>query len=171
MNCPANHLSRWDVLLLQPRGLQDHVSAFVLAHSGLGHPVRHHPVTATLVGFDRSLTRPRRTLGANRSRPSSGQKCRLILRASFQGGLFAFITSFDEGRCGPFCRLCGQKTLPLANVHRGPAAKDQPHDPCRLATILSCISICLLTRGRKMLAPPLGTPAWHVHPASLLPNW
>ncbi len=53
-------------------------------------------VTATLVGFDQSLTRAGANMGANPVTIFFKIQLPLILPGVISGGLFAFITSFDE---------------------------------------------------------------------------
>jgi ABC-type spermidine/putrescine transport system permease subunit II len=92
-------------------------------------------VTATLVGFDKSLTRAAANMGADPVTTFFRVQMPLILPGVISGGLFAFITSFDEVVVVLFVGSAGQKTLALADVHR-PAGADQPdhsrggHDPC-----------------------------------------
>ena len=68
----------------------------ILAHSVLGIPFVIITVTATLVGFDSSLTRAAANMGADPVRTFFKIQMPLILPGVISGGLFAFITSFDE---------------------------------------------------------------------------
>ncbi len=68
----------------------------ILAHAVLGIPFVIITVTATLVGFDRSLTRAAANMGAGPVRTFFKVQMPLILPGVISGGLFAFITSFDE---------------------------------------------------------------------------
>ena len=68
----------------------------VLAHTVLGVPFVIITVTATLVGFDRSLTRAAANMGAGPLRTFFKVQMPLILPGVISGALFAFITSFDE---------------------------------------------------------------------------
>ena len=77
-------------------GLQGTYWGVVLAHAALGIPFVIITVTATLVGFDRSLTRASASLGANPVTTFFKIQMPLILPGVISGGLFAFITSFDE---------------------------------------------------------------------------
>ncbi len=77
-------------------GLQGTYWGVVLAHAALGIPFVIITVTATLVGFDRSLTRAAASLGADPVRTFFRVQMPLILPGVVAGGLFAFITSFDE---------------------------------------------------------------------------
>lgn len=68
----------------------------VMAHAVLGIPFVIITVTATLVGFDHSLTRAAANMGAGPVRTFFKVQMPLILPGVISGGLFAFITSFDE---------------------------------------------------------------------------
>ena len=116
-------------------GLQGTYFGVVLAHAALGIPFVIITVTATLVGFDNSLTRAAANMGANPVTTFFRVQMPLILPGVISGGLFAFITSFDEVVVVLFVGSAGQKTLPWPNVHRS-ARTNQPddprgrHDPC-----------------------------------------
>ncbi|MCU9847299.1 ABC transporter permease subunit [Defluviimonas sp. WL0024] len=84
----------------------------ILAHSVLGIPFVIITVTATLVGFDRSLTRAAANMGAGPVRTFFKVQMPLILPGVISGGLFAFITSFDEVVVVLFVGSAAQKTLP-----------------------------------------------------------
>lgn len=68
----------------------------VLAHAVLGVPFVIITVTATLVGFDQSLTQAAASLGAGPVKTFFKIQMPLILPGVISGALFAFITSFDE---------------------------------------------------------------------------
>ena len=93
-------------------GLQGTYWGVVLAHAILGIPFVIITVTATLVGFDRSLSRASASLGAGPVRTFFKVQLPLILPGVISGGLFAFITSFDEVVIVLFVGSAGQKTLP-----------------------------------------------------------
>jgi putative spermidine/putrescine transport system permease protein len=93
-------------------GLQGTYWGVVLAHAALGIPFVVITVTATLVGFDRSLTRAAASLGAGPVRTFFRVQMPLILPGVVSGALFAFITSFDEVVVVMFMGAAGQKTLP-----------------------------------------------------------
>ena len=84
----------------------------ILAHSVLGIPFVIITVTATLVGFDSSLTRAAANMGADPVRTFFKIQMPLILPGVISGGLFAFITSFDEVVVVMFVGSTNQKTLP-----------------------------------------------------------
>lgn len=77
------------------QGLVEYIKV-VLAHAVLGVPFVIITVTATLVGFDRSLTRAAASMGAGPVRTFFKVQMPLILPGVISGALFAFITSFDE---------------------------------------------------------------------------
>ncbi len=124
-------------------GLQGTYVGVVLAHAALGIPFVIITVTATLVGFDRSLTRAAANLGANPVRTFFKVQAPLILPGVISGGLFAFITSFDEVVVVLFVGSAGQKTLPW-QMFTGLREQISP-TILAVATILVVISICLLT--------------------------
>ncbi len=115
----------------------------ILAHSVLGIPFVIITVTATLVGFDRSLTRAAASMGANPVTTFFKVQMPLILPGVISGGLFAFITSFDEVVVVLFVGSASQKTLPW-QMFTGLREQISP-TILAVATILVVISILLLT--------------------------
>ena len=124
-------------------GLQGTYIGVVLAHAALGIPFVIITVTATLVGFDNSLTRAAANMGANPVTTFFRVQMPLILPGVISGGLFAFITSFDEVVVVLFVGSAGQKTLPW-QMFIGLREQISP-TILAVATILVGISICLLT--------------------------
>jgi putative spermidine/putrescine transport system permease protein len=124
-------------------GLQGSYLGVVLAHAALGIPFVIITVTATLVGFDRSLTRASASLGAGPVRTFFKVQMPLILPGVISGGLFAFITSFDEVVVVLFVGSAQQKTLPW-QMFIGLREQISP-TILAVATILVTISILLLT--------------------------
>lgn len=124
-------------------GLQGTYMGVVLAHAALGIPFVIITVTATLVGFDRSLTRAAANMGANPVTTFFRVQMPLILPGVISGGLFAFITSFDEVVVVLFVGSAGQKTLPW-QMFTGLREQISP-TILAVATILVVISIGLLT--------------------------
>jgi len=100
-------------------------------------------VTATLVGFDKSLTRAAANMGANPVTTFFKVQMPLILPGVISGGLFAFITSFDEVVVVLFVGAAAQKTLPW-QMFTGLREQISP-TILAVATILVIISILLLT--------------------------
>ncbi len=115
----------------------------IIAHAVLGLPFVVITVTATLVGFDDSLTRASANMGAGPARTFFKVQMPLILPGVISGALFAFITSFDEIVVVIFLGGADQLTLPRQMW----AGIRQEISPTILAaaTILVIISILLLT--------------------------
>lgn len=114
----------------------------VLAHAALGIPFVIITVTATLVGFDQSLTRAAANMGANPVTTFFKVQMPLILPGVVSGGLFAFITSFDEVVVVLFVGSAAQKTLPW-QMFTGLREQISP-TILAVATILIAVSIVLL---------------------------
>lgn len=114
----------------------------ILAHAVLGIPFVIITVTATLVGFDRSLTRAAANMGADPVTTFFRVQMPLILPGVISGGLFAFITSFDEVVVVLFVGSASQKTLPW-QMFTGLREQISP-TILAVATILVVISIMLL---------------------------
>jgi putative spermidine/putrescine transport system permease protein len=124
------------------KGLVGYIKV-ILAHAALGIPFVIITVTATLVGFDRSLTRAAANLGASPARTFFKVQMPLILPGVISGGLFAFITSFDEVVVVLFVGSAAQKTLPW-QMFTGLREQISP-TILAVATVLVVISIVLLT--------------------------
>jgi putative spermidine/putrescine transport system permease protein len=123
-------------------GLQGTYWGVVLAHAVLGIPFVIITVTATLVGFDHSLTRAAANLGANPITTFRKVQMPLILPGVISGALFAFITSFDEVVVVLFVGSSAQKTLPW-QMFTGLREQISP-TILAVATILVALSILLL---------------------------
>jgi putative spermidine/putrescine transport system permease protein len=115
----------------------------ILAHSVLGIPFVIITVTATLVGFDNSLTRAAANMGADPVTTFFRVQMPLILPGVISGGLFAFITSFDEVVVVMFIGSASQKTLPW-QMFTGLREQISP-TILAVATILVVFSIMLMT--------------------------
>ncbi|GAB4513421.1 MAG: ABC transporter permease [Roseibium sp.] len=124
-------------------GLQGTYWGVVLAHAALGTPFVIITVTATLVGFDRSLVRASASLGANPVTTFFKVQMPLIVPGVVSGALFAFITSFDEVVVVLFLGSAGQKTLPW-QMFTGLREQISP-TILAVASLMVAISICLLT--------------------------
>ena len=124
-------------------GLQGTYLGVVLAHAALGIPFVIITVTATLVGFDNSLTRAAANMGADPVTTFFRVQMPLILPGVVSGALFAFITSFDEVVVVLFVGSAGQKTLPW-QMFTGLREQISP-TILAVATILVVVSIGLLT--------------------------
>jgi len=115
----------------------------ILAHTALGTPFVVITVTATLVGFDHSLTRAAANLGASPTRTFFKITMPLILPGVISGALFAFITSFDEIVIVLFVAGVEQRTIPR-EMWSGIREQISP-TILAVATILVMLSIALLT--------------------------
>ena len=124
-------------------GMQGTYWGVVLAHAALGTPFVIITVTATLVGFDKSLVRAAANLGADPVRTFFKVQMPLILPGVISGALFAFITSFDEVVVVLFVGSASQKTLPW-QMFIGLREQISP-TILAVATVLVAISIALLT--------------------------
>ncbi len=115
----------------------------ILAHTALGVPFVVITVTATLVGFDHSLTRAAANLGASPTRTFFKITMPLILPGVISGALFAFITSFDEIVIVLFVAGVEQRTIPR-EMWSGIREQISP-TILAVASILVLLSIALLT--------------------------
>ena len=100
-------------------------------------------MTATLAGFDRSLTHAAASLGATPLTTFRRVILPLILPGVISGALFAFVTSFDEVVVVLFVASFDQKTIPL-QMWNGIREQISP-TILAVATILVIFSIILLT--------------------------
>lgn len=114
----------------------------IMAHAVLGIPFVIITVTATLVGFDNSLTRAAANMGAGPLTTFFKVQMPLILPGVISGALFAFITSFDEVVVVLFVGSAAQKTLPW-QMFIGLREQISP-TILAVATILVALSILLL---------------------------
>ena len=124
-------------------GLDQTFFGIILAHTALGTPFVVITVTATLVGFDDTLTRASANLGAGPTRTFFKITLPLILPGVISGALFAFITSFDEVVVVLFLAGFEQRTIPR-QMWAGIREQISP-TILAVATILVIISIFLLT--------------------------
>lgn len=124
-------------------GLQGTFWGVVLAHAVLGTPFVIITVTATLVGFDRSLVRAAASMGANPVITFFKVQMPLIVPGVVSGALFAFITSFDEVVVVLFLGSAGQKTLPW-QMFTGLREQISP-TILAVASLMVAISVVLLT--------------------------
>ena len=115
----------------------------ILAHAVLGTPFVIITVTATLSGFDKSLTRASANMGAGPIRTFFKVQMPLILPGVISGALFAFITSFDEVVAVLQLADVRQRTIPR-QMFSGIREQISP-TILAVATILVIISIALLT--------------------------
>lgn len=93
-------------------GLHGTFLGLILAHTALGVPYVVITVMASLQGFDRRLVRASESLGATPLTTFRDVTLPLIAPGVISGGLFAFITSFDEVVVALFIASPAQFTLP-----------------------------------------------------------
>jgi len=124
-------------------GLAGSYIGVILAHATLGIPFVIITVTATLMGFDRSLLRASASLGAGPVRTFFKVQLPLITPGVVSGGLFAFVTSFDEVVVVLFIGSHEQQTIPR-QMWNGIREQISP-SILAVATILVIVSIALLT--------------------------
>jgi putative spermidine/putrescine transport system permease protein len=124
-------------------GLQGTLIGVILAHAALGTPFVVITVTATLVGFDRSLIRAALGLGASPFTVLRRVIVPIILPGVISGALFAFITSFDEVVVVLFVGSFEQRTIPW-QMFSGIREHISP-TILAVATVLVGVSIVLLT--------------------------
>ena len=115
----------------------------IMAHAILGTPFVIITVTATLVGFDKSLVRAANSLGAGPITTFRRVQMPLILPGVVSGALFAFITSFDEVVAVLFLASPEQRTIPR-QMWSGIREQISP-TILAVATLLVILSIILLT--------------------------
>ena len=94
-------------------GLAATHTGIVLSHIILGTPFVVITVTATLTGFDHSVTRAAASLGSNPVNTFMKITLPLILPGVISGALFAFVTSFDEVVVVLFLAGLENTTIPI----------------------------------------------------------
>ena len=124
-------------------GLAHTLPGLILAHAALGTPFVVITVTATLFGFDQSLTQAAASLGSPPPRTFFKVTMPLVLPGMISGALFAFITSFDEVVVVFFMSGFEQRTIPR-QMWAGIREQISP-TILAVATLLVIVSIMLLT--------------------------
>ncbi len=124
-------------------GLAHTYIGVIMAHATLGIPFVIITVTATMVGFDHSLSRAALNLGASPITVFREITLPLILPGVISGALFAFVTSFDEVVVVLFVAAFDQQTIPR-QMWNGIREQISP-TILAVATILVIFSILLLT--------------------------
>jgi len=130
-------------------GLLTTYTGLILAHTALASPFVVITVTATLVGFDHSLTRAAASLGASPAMVFFKVILPLILPGMISGALFAFGTSFDEVVVVLFVASPEQRTLPKV-MFAGIREMISPTITAA-ATVLILVSIGMLTTVELLL--------------------
>ena len=123
-------------------GLVGTFPGLIIAHAALGIPFVIVTVTATLVGFDRSLYNAGISLGTGPVRTFMRVVLPLIRPGVISGALFAFVTSFDEVVLVLFLAGPDQRTIPR-QMFSGLREQINP-TILAVATLLILVSICLL---------------------------
>ncbi len=124
-------------------GLANTYLGLIIAHAVLGTPFVIITVTATLVGFDRSLVWAAASLGAGPVQTFRQIQMPLILPGVISGALFAFITSFDEVVVALQLADASQRTIPR-QMFSGIREQISP-TILAVATLLVILSIFLLS--------------------------
>ncbi len=117
-------------------------AGLIIAHAALGVPFVIITVTATLSGFDQSLYHAGLSLGASPLKTFRDVVIPLIRPGVISGGLFAFVTSFDEVVLVLFLAGPEQRTIPR-QMFSGLREQINP-TILAVATLLILISIALL---------------------------
>jgi putative spermidine/putrescine transport system permease protein len=94
-------------------GLAATHTGIILSHIILGTPFVVITVTATLTGFDHSVTRAAASLGSNPVNTFMKITLPLIMPGVISGALFAFVTSFDEVVVVLFLAGLENTTIPI----------------------------------------------------------
>ena len=94
-------------------GLAATHTGIILSHIILGTPFVVITVTATLSGFDHSITRAAASLGSNPVNTFMKITLPLIMPGVISGALFAFVTSFDEVVVVLFLAGLENTTIPI----------------------------------------------------------
>jgi putative spermidine/putrescine transport system permease protein len=94
-------------------GLAATHTGIIIAHIILGTPFVVITVTATLTGFDHSVTRAAASLGSNPVHTFRKITLPLIMPGVISGALFAFVTSFDEVIVVLFLAGLDNTTIPI----------------------------------------------------------
>jgi putative spermidine/putrescine transport system permease protein len=124
-------------------GLLNSYAGLILAHTTLAAPFVVITVTATLIGFDHSLSRAAAGLGAPPTTVFFKVILPLILPGMISGALFAFGTSFDEVVVVLFVASPEQRTLPKV-MFAGIREQISPTITAA-ATVLILVSVAMLT--------------------------
>lgn len=123
-------------------GLVATYAGLIIAHAALGVPFVIITVTATLAGFDRTLFSAGVSLGGSPVRVFWDIVIPLIRPGVISGGLFAFVTSFDEVVLVLFLAGPQQRTIPR-QMFSGLREQINP-TILAVATLLVVLSIALL---------------------------
>ncbi|MCV6598585.1 MAG: ABC transporter permease [Mangrovicoccus sp.] len=117
-------------------------AGLIIAHAALGVPFVIITVTATLTGFDRSLYNAGISMGAHPVKVFWDVVVPLIRPGVISGGLFAFVTSFDEVVLVLFLAGPEQRTIPR-QMFSGLREQINP-TILAVATLLILLSVAML---------------------------
>ncbi|MET4484116.1 ABC transporter permease [Bradyrhizobium sp. F1.13.3] len=129
-------------------GLLNSYSGLILAHTMLATPFVVIAVTATLVGFDHTLTRAAAGLGAPPLTVFFKIVLPLIFPGMISGAVFAFLASFDEVVVALFVTSAEQRTLPMV-MFSGLREQMSP-TIVAAASVLILFSLALLTTAELL---------------------
>ena len=129
-------------------GLAATHAGIILAHIILGTPFVVITVTATLSGFDHSITRAATSLGSNPVNTFMKITLPLILPGVISGGLFAFVTSFDEVVVVLFLSGLETTTIPI-QMWTGLREQLSP-TVLAVATCLIAVSVLILVTAELL---------------------
>ncbi len=144
-------------LVFAPLGLIDNYLGVILAHTALGTPFVVITVTATLLSFDRSLTRAAASLGAGPWTVFRRITLPLITPGVATGAIFAFATSFDEVIVILFIGGTEQRTVPR-QMWTGIRDRIDP-SILAVATLLILFAIALFLTLNRLRAGAERTPS------------
>lgn len=126
-----------------PLGLTGSLIGLTLAHTALAVPFVVITVSATLQGFDATLSRAAASLGADPATAFFRVTLPIILPGVVSGALFAFVTSFDEVVVALFLTGPQERTLPR-QMFDGIRENISPVIAAA-ATLLIVLSVLLMT--------------------------
>ena len=126
-----------------PLGLTGSLIGLTLAHTALAVPFVVITVSATLQGFDATLSRAAASLGADPATAFFRVTLPIILPGVVSGALFAFVTSFDEVVVALFLTGPQERTLPR-QMFDGIRENISPVIAAA-ATLLIALSVLLMT--------------------------
>ena len=134
--------------LFAPLGLTNSFTGLVIAHSVLAAPFVVVVVAASLHGFDISLLRAGASLGAPPLTVMTRVLLPLIGPGVAAGGVFAFMTSFDETVVALFLAGPEQRTLPIQMFE---GVREQISPAITAAATLLVIASTLLLGSAELL--------------------
>ena len=123
-------------------GLAATHTGIIIAHIILGTPFVVITVTATLTGFDHSVTRAAASLGSNPVHTFRKITLPLIMPGVISGALFAFVTSFDEVIVVLFLAGLENTTIP---IQMWVGLREQ------LSTTILAVATCLIVMSTLIL--------------------